>query len=263
MPNSCGAVLLATMADTAPGVMRVLMTADPDLRPKVGSLADARLHALITKAELAKLAGVLIEQLRGRLEAPVADADREALASSIAHALARPGHEDDAHRERLTRRTSSVAAAMGLPAEEIAQARLGAILHDVGQIALRDRVFARKGPLSTDERDELSGHPEAGVRIIDAMPELRAAAPVIGAHHERPDGEGYPSKVTTGMIPRSARALAVVDAYDAMTTGRPFAAARSHDEAMRELKAGAGRRHDVEAVRALESLGEAALSAAS
>jgi response regulator RpfG family c-di-GMP phosphodiesterase len=262
MPASCGAVFLATIADVAPDAMRVLMTADPDLRPRIGSLADARLHALMTKAELGKLAGVLIEQLRGRLEQPSDGEAREVLATQVAHVLGRPHHEDDAHRERLARRTTSVGAAMGLSAEELSQARLAAILHDVGQIALRELIFTRPRSLSSVDVDELSSHPDAGARIVDEMPSLRDAAPIIRAHHERTDGNGYPSKVGGESIPRAARALQVADAYDAMTTGRPYSPARSHRDAIRELKAGAGRQHDPEAVRALESLGEATLSAA-
>lgn len=262
MPKSCGAVFLTAMADLVPSAMRVLMTADPDLRPKVGSLAEARLHALMTKSELPRLSGVIIEQLRARTAEPAGADQREALAFSVAHVLGRPAHEDDAHRERVLRWTSSVGAAMGLTDEELAHARLGAILHDVGQIALRDVLFTRRGSLTAAEREEIAGHPEAGVRIVSEMPALRDAMPVIRSHHERADGRGYPARAPAGTVPRGVRAFQVVDAYDAMTTGRAHSPPRPHRDALDALKAGAGAQHDPEAVRALDSLGEAALAAA-
>ena len=151
---------------------------------------------------------------------------------------------------------------MGLPSAEIEQARLGAILHDVGQVALRDSVFTRRGPLSAEEHEELSSHPAAGARIVEAMPALRDALPIITAHHERQDGDGYPARLGAAAIPRAVRAFQVADAYDAITRGRPYAAPRSHSDAIDELIAGAGTQHDAEAVAALASIGEAALLAA-
>lgn len=262
MPRACGASFLASVAEVAPAAMRVLMSADPDFQPEVGTLAEARVHALMSKAELPKLCGVLVEQLRGRLDVPTLGEEREALARRLASALGRPAHEDDAHRDRVARWSTCVATAMGLPADEIEQARLGAILHDVGQIALRQQVFARSGPLTNAERQELTDHPNAGARIVSEMPALRSAIPVIAAHHERQDGEGYPAGLGGEAIPRAARAFQVVDAYDAMTQGRSYTSRRSHGEAVDELAARAGKQHDPEAVGALRTLGEAGLSAA-
>ena len=151
-----------------------------------------------------------------------------------------------------------VATAMGLPAVEVEQARLGAILHDVGQIALRADLFTR-GRLSQEEHAEVAGHPTAGARIVAAMPALQDALVVIAAHHERHDGAGYPAGLAGRAIPAAARAFQVADAYEAITQGRLYAARRSPREAVRELTANAGRQHDPEAVRALESIGEAGL----
>jgi putative two-component system response regulator len=259
MPAACGAAFLTSIAGIVPTAIRVLMSADPEFLPRVGSLAAAKVHAMIAKTELSRLAAVIVEQLRGRSESPANGEDREALARRVAKVLWRPGHEDEGHRERVTRWTSTIAAAMGLAPEEIEAARLGAILHDVGQVALRDHIFTRKGPLNAEEREELAGHPAAGARIIEEMPALKAALPVITAHHERPDGGGYPNRLRSAAIPRSVRAFQVADAYDAMTHGRPYATRRSHRDALDVLAAGAGRQHDAEAVRALASIDEAVL----
>jgi putative two-component system response regulator len=262
MPHACGAKVLTAIATIAPSTMRVLMSADPDFEPRVGSLAEARVHALMSKADLRKLCGVLVEQLRGRDTAPEESSDREALAKRVARALARPAHEDDGHRERVVRWTASLASAMGLSPEEVEHARLGAILHDVGQVTIRDRLLARGGPLTPEEREHMATHAEAGARIVADMPALRAALPVIRGHHERQDGAGYPMRASGSSIPAAVCAFQVVDAYDAMTSGRTYAAAHSHRDALRALAGGAGAQHARDAVAALEALGEDGLAAA-
>jgi putative two-component system response regulator len=260
MPLGSGVTLLAAVAVSAPSAIRVLMSADPDFEPPAGSLADARVHALMSKADLRKLSGVLVEQLRGRAEAPEANDERERLAARVARACARPGHENDAHRDRVTRWTTAVAATMGLSAVEIAQARLGAILHDVGQVTVRDRILARSGPLSREEREHVATHTEAGARIVAEMPALRDALPVIRGHHEPLAASGAPPAATP--TPRSVRAFQVADSFDAMISGRPYAVARSYREALEALGAGRGAQHDRDAVAALEALGEDGLVAA-
>jgi putative two-component system response regulator len=262
MPRSCGAQFLTSIADVAPGAMRVLMSADPDFKPEIGSLTEARVHSLLSKSDLGGLAGLLHALLRGRFETPQTSEEREALAQGVAHALGRPQLEDDGHRHRTARWAARVATMMDLPPEEVEQARLGAILHDIGQIAVPKHVFTRAGRLAPHERAQLEDHPSAGARIVDAMPALRIALPVIGAHHERQDGKGYPVGLAGEAIPGAARAFQVADAYDAMTRGRPHAPARSHRDAIAELLADAGRHHDSRAVRALAELGEEGLAAA-
>ena len=262
MPHACGAKVLAAMASIAPSAMRVLMSADPDFEPRVGSLAEARVHALMSKVDLRKLSGVLVEQLRGRDTAAEERSEREALAKRVARALARPAHEDDGHRERVVRWTTSLASAMGLSPEEVEHARLGAILHDVGQVTIRDRVLCRSGPLTPEEREHMATHAEAGARIVADMPALRAAVPVIRGHHERQDGAGYPTRASGSAIPAAVCAFQVVDAYDAMTCGRTYAVGRSHRDALRTLASGAGGQHGRDAVAALEALGEDGLAAA-
>ena len=262
MPQACGAIVLAQVASLAPSTMRVLMSADPDFEPRAGSLAEARVHALMSKADLRKLSGVLVEQLRGRADVPDDPVDREALAMRVAHALARPLHEDDAHRERVSRWTASVASAMGLAPDDVKHARLGAILHDVGQVTIRERVLSRNGPLTPEERGHMATHAEAGARIVSEMPALRDALPVIRGHHERQDGAGYPARAPADAIAGPICAFQVADAYDAMTCGRTYTPRRSHREALATLTAGAGTQHARDAVAALTTLGEDGLAAA-
>jgi|GEM_PF-3254342 len=260
IPLACGALFLADVADAAPDTMRVLMSADPEFRPDRGSLADARVHALMSKSQLPSLTAVILEQLRGRLDVAASYAAREELARRVAHALGRPQYEDDAHRERLAVWTERIATAMGLEGAELEEARLGAILHDVGNVTVPDRAFASGGTLPDRAAEQIRRHPTAGARIVEEMPALRSALAVIRTHHERQDGSGYPDRVDGSAIPRAARAFQVADAYDAMTRGRAYRRRRSHSDAIEELQQNAGRQHDADAVRALAALGEQGLA---
>jgi len=262
MPGACGAQFLAAVAEKAPDALRLLMSADPAFRPERGTLAAARVHALMNKSVLPGLAPLLVQQLIGRFETPGTSADREGLARRVAHALARPGHEDDGHRDRLVDRTARICEALGLSAEEIASARLGAILHDVGQITVPEHVFGRPAPLGETAREALERHPGAGERIVEPMPALRDALPIIRAHHERMDGTGYPSRLEAAAIPRSARAFQVADSYDALTQGRAYRPRVTHRDALAELLAQTERQLDPEAVGAFASLAEEVLPTA-
>lgn len=260
MPDACGAQFLASVAGVAPQAMRVLISADLEFRPRRGKIVEASVHALMSKSDLTALNVLIFEQLRGRANEPGTQEEREDLARRIAHVLSRPRHEDDAHRHRVVEWTTRVATAMGFSAEDVRHARLGAILHDVGQVTIPEQAFARGAPLGEDSFRVIQQHPSAGARIVEAMPSLRAALPVISAHHERQDGSGYPGNLQGDAIPPVARAFQVVDAYEALTCGRSYRARRSHGDAIAELVAGAGRHHDPEAVRALAALGEPALT---
>lgn len=262
MPGSCGAQFLTAIARDVPGAIRVLMSADPDFRPGLGTIAEARVHTLLNKADLSRLASFLIAHLAGRVETPETTEGREALAHRVAHALARVEHEDDEHRRRTAIWAASIATLMNLTAEEVEQTRLGAILHDVGQVTMPDHVLVRTGRLASDDRAQLEAHVAAGARIVDAMPALRGALAVLEAHHERQDGTGYPARLAGDAIKSPASAFQVADAYDALTRGRPYAAPVSHRDAIAELTAHAGKHHDAGAVRAIASLGEDGLAAA-
>ena len=133
--------------------------------------------------------------------------------------------------------------------------RLAGLLHDIGKIGVPDTVLQKPGKLDDAEWAEIRKHPELGARIL-AGANLDAIAGWVIAHHERPDGRGYPSALPAEQIPLEARILAVADAYEAMTADRVYRAGMGHDAAMRELRAGAGAQFDEAVVLAfLAALG--------
>lgn len=130
----------------------------------------------------------------------------------------------------------------------------GFLLHDVGKIGVPDPILAKPGPLSAEEFEVMKTHPLIGAQIVAPIKFLAKAAPVIESHHERWDGSGYPHGLRGEEIPLSARIFGVVDAFDAMTSDRPYRRAMTFEEAAAEIIAGAGRQFDPEIAKAFIDL---------
>jgi HD-GYP domain-containing protein (c-di-GMP phosphodiesterase class II) len=148
------------------------------------------------------------------------------------------------HSVRVTALAYAVADRLGWSAERLATLRLGGALHDVGKLSVSPRILRKRGPLSTAERAEIELHPVAGVRLIGDYVEARPAVPYVLHHHERWDGTGYPGRLGEAEIPVEARLLAIADAFDAMTSERPYRAAISTARALDELARCAGAQFD-------------------
>jgi putative nucleotidyltransferase with HDIG domain len=154
-----------------------------------------------------------------------------------------------------------VARQMGLPEDQIQDVRYGAIFHDVGKISIPERILKKAGPLSTEEWNVVYPHTIAGARILAPVARLARAALVVRHHHERWDGSGYPAGLRGEAIPLGARIVAVVDAYTAMIEERTYRTARTHHEALDELRRNAGTQFDPAVVAAfLEVAREAPLA---
>jgi HD-GYP domain-containing protein (c-di-GMP phosphodiesterase class II) len=130
------------------------------------------------------------------------------------------------------------------------QIEKAAILHDIGKIGVADAVLAKPGPLDDSEWVEMKRHPELGHQIINEIDFLRDAAEIVYAHHEHYDGHGYPRGLKGEEIPLGARIFAVVDAYEAMTSHRPYRKALPHRKAIEEIVRNANSQFDPEVVRA-------------
>jgi putative two-component system response regulator len=129
----------------------------------------------------------------------------------------------------------------------------GALLHDVGKLLVDERILAKPGPLTSDERRQINAHPLEGERIIRRAVDPDVAV-VVRGHHERWDGAGYPHGLAAQEIPLAARVVAVADAYLAMLEQRPYRERLSRADALRELEEGAGSQFDPSCVEALVSM---------
>jgi HD-GYP domain-containing protein (c-di-GMP phosphodiesterase class II) len=148
------------------------------------------------------------------------------------------------HTGRIRDMAMALAGSLQLPGEERRALRLGSILHDVGKIGVPDSILLKPGPLSEEEWEVMRTHPVVGEGMLRGMEFLAPALPIIRHHHERWDGSGYPDGLAGERIPRGARIVAVCDAFDAMTSDRPYRRALDSTAACRELLAQAGKQFD-------------------
>lgn len=158
------------------------------------------------------------------------------------------------HTGRMRELATALADAMRLSPEDKTSVRLGAMLHDVGKLGVPDSILLKPGPLTDDEWAIMRRHPEIGERMLASFDFLAPALPVVRHHHERWDGRGYPDGLAEGQIPLAARIVAVCDAFDAMTSDRPYRSATSTDAACEELVACAGTQFDPLCVAVLVNL---------
>jgi putative nucleotidyltransferase with HDIG domain len=167
------------------------------------------------------------------------------------------------HSSRVTALAEVVARRLGWSEEKLASLRIGGPLHDIGKLGVSDEVLRKEGRLDDGELAQIREHPKIGARMLLRMAALREAIPYVLYHHERWDGHGYPSGKAGEEIPIEARVLAVADAFDAMTSDRPYRRALSRTEALAEVERCAGTQFDPEIARLfLELFAEAQLPAA-
>ncbi|MBX5475966.1 MAG: HD domain-containing protein [Clostridia bacterium] len=155
------------------------------------------------------------------------------------------------HVERVAAYAELMAEEMGLPADERETVVRGAILHDIGKMAVPDRILGKPGALTEEERQIMQTHAARGEAIVSRIPGLESAAAIVRHHHERWDGQGYPDGLAGEEIPIGARIVAVADAFDAMTTDRVYRRAMPYQAALQELVAQSGRQFAPDAVDAL------------
>lgn len=167
-----------------------------------------------------------------------------AIISSIKAAMNETSHETREHAERLAVLSRAIATQLNLPQADLDRLELLATLHDIGKVGISEHILTKQGKLSEDEWVEMRRHPEIGYRIAISAPELIPVAESILCHHERWDGRGYPQGLSRENIPLLSRILSVADAYDAMTQDRPYRNAMTDEEAIAEIRKGAGTQFD-------------------
>ncbi|HEX7078655.1 MAG TPA: HD-GYP domain-containing protein [Candidatus Eisenbacteria bacterium] len=161
------------------------------------------------------------------------------------------------HSVRVADYAVRVARQLALPEAEVETIHYAALVHDIGKIAQRPDVIRKPTALDEEERRIMRRHPEAGARIVGQIRSLRDAAAMVRTHHWRPDGKGYPPGLTEAEVPLGARIIHACDAFDAMTSDRPYRRGLPAERALAELERHAGTQFDGEIVEALVALHEA------
>jgi len=253
------APLRLTEGDDIAGVLEVYR----DYRPIAAQIASIQRSVYIATAAtlvflyfllqfLVKRRSNLIGEQRRALEGQAQELkdSYESIVAVLCAALDLRDNVTYGHAQRVSALASVVAWQMGLRKEEVRQIEKAAILHDIGKIGVADAVLAKPGPLDDTEWAEMRRHPELGSQMLQGIDFLRDAAEIVHSHHEHYDGSGYPRGLKGDKIPLGARIFAVVDAYDAMTSYRPYRRARPHRKAVEEIVHNSGIQFDPDVVRA-------------
>jgi HD-GYP domain-containing protein (c-di-GMP phosphodiesterase class II) len=214
------------------------------------------------RAELFEAARELNVKFQGerdrldQLERRLRDVEESYLATLRALAFVAQQAEPHAkaHLMRSHEYAVAIARRVAPEAAEGSALRYGAILHDVGIVGVPPRILSKPGPLTGEEWELMRRHPVLGGEILRAAEHLAPAASIVELHHERWDGEGYPHGLRGSQIPVEARIFAVADAFDAMTTDRPYRSARSPSEAVIEIERVSGSQFDPEIAREFASM---------
>jgi putative two-component system response regulator len=156
------------------------------------------------------------------------------------------------HVERVRDYSVLIACQLGCNSVDLSYLQFGSILHDIGKIYIRESILRKPGSLNDEEWAEMKRHPIIGAELIENIPFLTPAIPIIRSHHERWDGKGYPDGLAGEEIPLMARIVAVADSLDAMTSSRVYRDAFSPQKACNEILSGRGTRYDPAVVDAFE-----------
>ncbi len=205
------------------------------------------------------------QALKRSLKAKVKSEGEPVLLSTI-YALAATVDAKDAytygHSKGVSKYATEIAEALGFSEDDIAKIRAAGLLHDIGKIGVPDSILMKPGALNEEEWEQIRAHPETGVSILKHAQGLSDCLAAVQYHHERYDGNGYPSGLRGKHIPLEARILAIADAYDAMTSFRPYREGRlAQEDALEELRRCADTQFDGELVEVFVPLRLARLKA--
>ncbi|MGH9820724.1 MAG: HD-GYP domain-containing protein, partial [Pyrinomonadaceae bacterium] len=155
------------------------------------------------------------------------------------------------HSERVSRISVAIGKRLQLPADELETLRMSALLHDVGKIAIDDRILKKPAALTDEEFVIMKTHPQKGFKIMSQIPAMKDFLPGMYMHHEMINGKGYPQGLSGDQIPLQAKIVSVADTFDAMTIDRPYQKALELDDALQRIRSFVGSRYDEAVVDAL------------
>jgi len=278
MPGMDGVGLLRRIVTECPHTAVIMVTAVSDLETAVSTMRLGACDYIVKPFDLDDVMRRIeqalahrrqlldMELYQAQLEREVAERTADArnvflgAVQSLAAALdARDGYTHG-HSRRVTALAVALARELALDDEQVERLRLAGMLHDIGKIGIRESVLNKSDALTDEEYAHIKTHPVIAQSILEPILRERDTVRLIRSHHERYDGNGYPDGLTGEAIPLGARILAVADAFDAMTSKRPYRDPMGPQEALAVLRHGRGRQWDPAVVEALEGLPLATLA---
>jgi len=225
------------------GVFAISAAAIVDIR---GNILRTMLYVagliIATALPIYPIIGRLLDRL-SRQAVRLLDSNLETL-QVLGGAIAKRDSDTDAHNYRVSVFSVCLAESVDLPRDQIQALIKGALLHDVGKLGIRDNILLKPGKLTDDEFTIMKTHVDHGMELTARAGWLKDAQPVVGGHHEKFDGAGYPEGLKGEAIPLNARIFAITDVFDALTSRRPYKEPLSFDETMQILEGGRGSHFD-------------------
>lgn len=217
------------------------------------------LQSLVNQAAIALERSLLLVESRQQAKEikeayDTLEATYDQTLASLTSALDARDRETEGHSMRVRQLAIKLGVALGYPAEQLKILERGAILHDIGKIGISDNILHKPGPLTEDEWKIMRQHPYIGARIVKGIPFLQETIELIESHQERWDGSGYPLGLAGKDIPELARLFSIIDAFDALTSNRPYRQKILKAEALSYLKEMADIQFDPVMVEAFENL---------
>jgi putative nucleotidyltransferase with HDIG domain len=193
----------------------------------------------------------LVKARTDQLQAAMGSLERsyDITLEALGDALDLKDRETEGHSRRVTLFTIAIAQALGLPREQITVIARGAFLHDIGKMAIPDKILNKPGKLETDEMTIMKEHAYHGYQIVKKIPFLAEAAEIVYSHQEWFNGNGYPRHLRGTEIPLGARIFSVADTFDAITSDRPYRPKQSLQAARAEIERWAGKQFDPDIVK--------------
>src|SRR6266851_134805 len=279
MAEMDGNALLERAKERYPDMPIVMLTAVHDIQVALQALRNGAYDYLLKPFEREQLLATVRRALENRrlkrendayrtnLEALVAARTQQwktALSNleksyditleALGDALDLKDAETEGHSRRVTAFTIAIARKMGLPKEEIRVIARGAFLHDIGKMAIPEKILTKPGKLTAEEVDVMKEHAWYGYKIVKKIPFLSEAAEIVYSHQERFDGTGYPRRLKGEDIPLGARIFSIADTFDAITSDRPYRPKQSDEAARKEIELWSGRQFDPRIVEVFLSM---------
>lgn len=263
MPVMDGTELFKIISERYPNIVKILLTGHSNIDILVDSINECHLFQYILKPFDPEQLCLIVESGIKKYELTV---DRTQILKdlselfyktikSIASALDAKDKYTHGHSMRVTLYSLALAKALKLHDELLEEIETAGLLHDIGKIAIPEKILLKQGKLTDEEYEVIKSHPELGERLVNGIEKLKLISNWLKSHHERYDGAGYPEGLKGEEIPISSRIIAIADTYDAMTSDRSYRAALSHQIAMEEIKLCSGSQFDPNLAELFISIG--------
>lgn len=252
MPEMEGTEFFKQITNKYPDIVKVLLTGHSNIDILVDAINECHLFQYILKPFEPEQLCMVVENGIKKFELATSRVqilkDLSELfyktIKSIAYALDAKDQYTHGHSLRVTVYSLALAKTLNLPDDILEEIETAGLLHDIGKIAIPEKILCKPGKLTDEEYEIIKRHPEMGEKLVNSIEKLKLISNWLKCHHERYDGKGYPDGLSGEQIPISARIISIADTYDAMTSDRSYRKALSHDVAMDEIRRCAGSQFD-------------------